>query len=53
MKNKNNKEISSMNERIRIFCLGGLDEDGKNMMGWEDIVILICSIVVPLVLVAV
>lgn len=32
MKNKNNKEISSVNERIRIFCLGGLDEDGKNMM---------------------
>lgn len=32
MYKKNNKETSFANEKIRIFCLGGLDEDGKNMM---------------------
>lgn len=50
MKNKNNKEISSMNERIRIFCLGGLDEDGKNMMVVEvdqDIYIIEAGIKFP------
>lgn len=50
MKNKNNKEISSVNERIRIFCLGGLDEDGKNMMVVEvdqDIYIIEAGIKFP------
>ncbi len=50
MKSKNNKEISSMNERIRIFCLGGLDEDGKNMMVVEvdqDIYIIEAGIKFP------
>ena len=50
MKNKNNKEISSVNERIRIFCLGGLDEDGKNMMAVEvdqDIYIIEAGIKFP------
>ena len=47
---KNNKEISSVNERIRIFCLGGLDEDGKNMMVVEvdqDIYIIEAGIKFP------
>ncbi|WP_317394652.1 MBL fold metallo-hydrolase, partial [Faecalicoccus pleomorphus] len=50
MKNKNNKEISSVNERIRIFCLGGLDEDGNNMMVVEvdqDIYIIEAGIKFP------
>ena len=50
MKNKNNKEISPVNERIRIFCLGGLDEDGKNMMVVEvdqDIYIIEAGIKFP------
>lgn len=50
MKNKNNKEVSSVNERIRIFCLGGLDEDGKNMMVVEvdqDIYIIEAGIKFP------
>lgn len=50
MKNKNNKEISSVNERICIFCLGGLDEDGKNMMVVEvdqDIYIIEAGIKFP------
>lgn len=39
-----------MNERIRIFCLGGLDEDGKNMMVVEvdqDIYIIEAGIKFP------